>query len=153
MVKIRLTRTGKKHAPHYRIIAIQARTKRDGEALEYLGYYNPRTNPSTVELKKDRIEYWISNGAQPTDTVKRLLVNADILKKDKSTRKFNTKPGEQNLERKKQKEEKKESAKAKKEEKTKSSDDTKDEEKKSDDTKKDTSTTEETKIADTNETK
>jgi len=107
MVKIRLTRTGKKHAPHYRLIAIQARTKRDGEALEYLGYYNPRTTPSTVKLKQDRIKYWINNGAQPTDTVKRLLVNAGIIEKDKTTRKFNAKPGKQNLERQKKKEEKK----------------------------------------------
>ena len=112
---------------------ILCKTKRDGEALEYLGYYNPRTNPSTVELKQDRIKYWLNNGAQPTDTVKRLLINAGILKKDKNVRKFNSKPGEKNLERKTKKEANKEAAKKESSEK---SDDDKKEVAKSADTKK-----------------
>lgn len=112
MVKIRLTRTGKKHAPHYRIIAIQARTKRDGEALEYLGYYNPRTTPSTIEIKKDRVQHWLDNGAQPTDTVKRILEKEGVLKKDKKQKKYAGKPGEKSIERKKKKEAKKEKKKS-----------------------------------------
>ncbi|MFW5702656.1 MAG: 30S ribosomal protein S16 [Candidatus Dojkabacteria bacterium] len=83
MVKLRLTRTGKKHEPHYRLIAISARTKRDGEAIEYLGYYNPRSNPSTVDFNIERVKYWLSVGAQPTETVKGLLVKEKVLKADK----------------------------------------------------------------------
>lgn len=111
MVKIRLTRTGKKGEAHYRIIAINAREKRESRAIEFLGYYNPRTNPSTYELNKERIKYWLSVGAQPTYTVSRLLDKEGLYKAVK--KKFTKKAG-----RKKQEREKSDEAeKGKKEEK------------------------------------
>jgi small subunit ribosomal protein S16 len=70
-VKIRFTRMGKKHAPVYRIVAIDSRKKRDGEYLENLGTYNPMTK-EIVQWHADRIAHWESNGAQLTDAVKRL---------------------------------------------------------------------------------
>ncbi len=70
-VKIRFTRLGKTHAPVYRIIAIDSRKKRDGEALENLGTYNPLTK-KLVQYHSDRIEYWLSKGAILTDSVARL---------------------------------------------------------------------------------
>lgn len=73
MVKIRLLRTGKKKQPSYRIVAADSRTKRDGKTLEILGFYNPLTNPSEVKIKKGRYDYWISVGAQPTETVRNLV--------------------------------------------------------------------------------
>jgi len=71
MVKIRLMRVGSKNNPHYRLIAVPARTKRDTKALEILGHYNPKTKE--VVFKKDRIAYWRDKGAQLTDTVERLM--------------------------------------------------------------------------------
>jgi small subunit ribosomal protein S16 len=91
MVKIRLTRIGKKGEAHYRIIAVKAREKRDTKAIEQLGFYNPGTNPSTFEVDKDRIKYWLSVGAQPTYTVARLLEKAGLYKSFK--KKFNKKAG------------------------------------------------------------
>lgn len=70
-VKIRFTRIGKKHAPVYRIVAVDSRKKRDGECLENLGTYNPLTK-TIVQWHEERIQYWISVGAVPTDSVKRL---------------------------------------------------------------------------------
>ncbi len=70
-VKIRFTRVGKKHAPVYRIVAIDSRKKRDGEYLENLGTYNPMTK-EIVQWHADRIAHWISQGAIVTDAVKRL---------------------------------------------------------------------------------
>lgn len=106
MVKLRLTRTGKRGEPHYRIIAIHARTKREGRALEYLGYYNPRTKPSTVTLKDERIKYWLSQGAQPTNIVRSLLVKNNLLEPDKVKKVYKTKPGRKKTERAKQRKEK-----------------------------------------------
>lgn len=73
MVKIRLARSGQKKRPFYRIVAADARSPRDGRFLEKLGTYDPNTNPSTVHLNQARVEYWLGVGAQPTDTVARLL--------------------------------------------------------------------------------
>ncbi|MEI7578755.1 MAG: 30S ribosomal protein S16 [bacterium] len=101
MVKLRLTRTGKKHAPQYRVIAIQAKTKRDGKALEYLGYYNPLTKPSTIELKKERIEYWLSQGAVATKSVNNLMIKAKIIVASKTKKVYSIKPGAQATERQK----------------------------------------------------
>ena len=70
-VKIRFTRIGKKHAPIYRIVAIDSRKKRDGEYLENLGTYNPMTK-EIVQWHADRVAHWVSQGAQMTDAVKRL---------------------------------------------------------------------------------
>lgn len=97
MVKLRLTRTGKTHQATFRLIASQNRTKRDGEALEYLGFYNPRTKPSTFTFEKDRVEYWLKVGAQPTETVAYLLAKEGILKV--AQKKYNKQPGRKASER------------------------------------------------------
>lgn len=73
MVKIRLARYGSKKNPHYRIVVADSRSPRDGRSIETLGTYNPRTEPSTIELKNDRAEYWLKVGAQPSETVAKLL--------------------------------------------------------------------------------
>jgi len=70
-VKIRLSRIGKKHAPYYRVVAIDSRKKRDGASLEILGTYNP-LNGELVQFHSDRIDDWISKGAIPSDAVKKL---------------------------------------------------------------------------------
>ncbi len=69
MVRIRLRRVGLRGQPSYRIIAADKESPRDGRFLEILGFYNPRTNPSTIEVKEDRIYDWMSKGAQPSDSV------------------------------------------------------------------------------------
>ena len=76
MVKIRLQRQGKKKAPFYHIVVADSRTSRDGKIIEQIGTYDPMTNPSTIVLNKEKLEQWIKNGAQPTDTVKSLIKNA-----------------------------------------------------------------------------
>ena len=68
-VKIRLKRIGKKRAPFYRIVVMDARTKRDGRAIEEIGKYNPKTEPSFIHVESDRAQYWLGVGAQPTDAV------------------------------------------------------------------------------------
>jgi len=65
--------------PSYRVVAADSRSPRDGRFIEILGHYNPRTDPITVELKEDRVRYWLSQGAQPTETVVRLLKHKGIL--------------------------------------------------------------------------
>ncbi len=72
-VKIRLKRVGAKKNPHYRVVVADARSPRDGRFIEEIGSYNPQTQPSTVKIKMDRAEYWLSQGAQPTETVRSLL--------------------------------------------------------------------------------
>ena len=80
---------GKKKQPIYKVVAADARSPRDGKFLEAVGVYNPLTNPHTVDLKEDRINYWLDHGAQPTDTVKSLLSQKGInLKRDLARRKF-----------------------------------------------------------------
>lgn len=76
MVKIRLQREGKKKAPFYHIVVADSRSPRDGKIIEQLGTYDPMTKPSTIVLNKEKLEQWIKNGAQPTDTVKSLIKNA-----------------------------------------------------------------------------
>lgn len=71
-VKIRFARIGKKHAPVYRIVAIDSRSKRDGACLENLGTYNPKTK-QLIQFHDDRVAYWISVGAEPTESVARLM--------------------------------------------------------------------------------
>ncbi len=73
MVRIRLRRVGLKHQPSYRIIAADKEAPRDGRFLEILGFYNPRTDPSTVEIKEDRLFDWMSKGAQPSESVVKIL--------------------------------------------------------------------------------
>ena len=72
-VKLRLTRTGSKKRPFYRIVAINSSTRRDGRPLEYLGYYNPMTNPAKVEVDQEKVKKWLSLGAEASETVRNLL--------------------------------------------------------------------------------
>ena len=71
-VKLRLRRMGKKKQPIYKIVAADSRSPRDGKFLEAVGIYNPLTNPHTIDLKEERVNYWLDSGAQPTNTVKSL---------------------------------------------------------------------------------
>lgn len=73
MVKLRLTRMGSHKRPFYRIIAADSRARRDGPFIEIIGTYDPLKEPKEVKIKEDRVKYWIEKGAQPTDTVKKLL--------------------------------------------------------------------------------
>lgn len=75
-VKIRLARHGAKNHPVYRVVVADARARRDGQIIEQVGRYNPNMDPSVIELDLPRVEDWISKGAQPTDTVKRLIETA-----------------------------------------------------------------------------
>jgi small subunit ribosomal protein S16 len=70
---IRLARMGARKQPYYRVVVIDKERARNGRALEIVGLYNPRTSPATVELKRDRIEHWVSKGAQVSDTVSKLM--------------------------------------------------------------------------------
>src|SRR4029450_681830 len=72
-VKIRLKRFGKIRSPHYRIVVADSRTKRDGRAIEEIGKYHPKNDPSVIEVNSERAQYWLSVGAQPTDAVIALL--------------------------------------------------------------------------------
>lgn len=76
MVRIRLRRIGAKGQPSYRLVAADKESPRDGRFLEILGFYNPRTHPSTIQLKEDRIYEWMSKGAQPSDSVEQVLRSA-----------------------------------------------------------------------------
>ena len=88
-VKLRLRRMGKKKQPIYKVVAADARSPKDGKFLEAVGIYNPLTNPHTIDLKEDRINYWLDHGAQPTDTVKSLFNQTGInLKRDIAKRKL-----------------------------------------------------------------
>jgi small subunit ribosomal protein S16 len=80
MVKLRLARFGRKNLPSYRLIAIQARSKRQGEAIEYLGTYDPKGSPSKFEINAERVKYWLSVGAQPSDTVRGFLAKEGLVK-------------------------------------------------------------------------
>lgn len=73
MVRLRLTRIGAKKKPFYRVIACDSRSPRDGRFIEQLGWYDPMKNPHEVKLDLDRVDYWIGQGAQPSDTVARLV--------------------------------------------------------------------------------
>lgn len=108
MVKIRLSRVGRKNLAHYRVVVVQAREKRDTNAIELLGNYSPYTKE--LSLNEDRVKYWLSVGAQPTETVKNWLIKKNLLKAPKDKRTYNKKAGKQNTERKAKKEEVKEQA-------------------------------------------
>ena len=73
MVKIRLRRVGAKKAPYYRIVAADSRAPRDGRFIEEVGTYNPAVESEKLKVNMDRVQYWIANGAQPTDTVRGLI--------------------------------------------------------------------------------
>lgn len=73
MVVIRLRRAGSKKRPFFRVVVTDSRTARDSSFVEILGHYNPRTRPAVVNVDKERIAYWISKGAQPSDSVRTLI--------------------------------------------------------------------------------
>lgn len=100
MVKIRLKRTGKKNDPHYRIVVMPARSKRDGAAIEYLGYYNPRKKE--LKLDKERAKYWLEVGAQPTPTVHDILAKNKLMEPQKY---FKSETKEETKEKKKEEKE------------------------------------------------
>jgi small subunit ribosomal protein S16 len=76
MVRLRLTRLGAKKRPFYRVIAIDQRARRDGRCIEQLGFYDPMRDPFDLRLDLSRVDWWLSKGAQPTDTVARLIERA-----------------------------------------------------------------------------
>lgn len=78
-VKIRLRRLGAKRAPFYRVVVADSRYPRDGRFIEEIGYYDPTKDPADVKIDADKAKKWISNGAQPTDTVKALLKKNGVL--------------------------------------------------------------------------
>ena len=78
MVKIRLRRMGAKKAPYYRIVVADSRSPRDGRFIEELGTYDPMADGEKIKVDMERAKYWISNGAQPTDTVRGLLKKIEV---------------------------------------------------------------------------
>ena len=80
-VKLRLTRLGAKKKPVYRIVASDSRRPRDGQYIELVGTYNPLTQPATINVNEEVALKWLSNGAEPTDTVRSLLSQAGVMKK------------------------------------------------------------------------
>mgnify|MGYP003318709529 FL=1 len=86
-VKLRLTRMGAKKKPVYRIVASDSRRPRDGQYIELVGTYNPLTQPATINVNEEVALKWLSNGAEPTDTVRSLLSQAGVMKKFAETKK------------------------------------------------------------------
>jgi small subunit ribosomal protein S16 len=95
MLKIRLTRTGKKNSPSYRVVIANQRSKRDGDFIEYVGIYDPKSNPKKVEFNKEAIKGWMDKGAEPTETVRNLLIRAGVITKPKKDeiKVYKMKPG------------------------------------------------------------
>ena len=79
MVKIRLRRMGAKKAPFYRVVVADSRFPRDGRFIEEIGYYDPTKEPAVVQIDAEKAKQWLSNGAQPTDTVREILKKAAVL--------------------------------------------------------------------------
>ncbi|HEY8536452.1 MAG TPA: 30S ribosomal protein S16 [Vicinamibacterales bacterium] len=73
MLTIRLRRVGAKKRPYFRVVVAESRSQRDGKFVEVLGHYYPRTKPAQVELDRERVAYWLSRGAQPSETVRSLI--------------------------------------------------------------------------------
>ncbi len=73
MLSIRMRRTGSKKRPFFRVVVSEARSKKEGQYIEVLGFYNPRSKPAVVEIDKDRVTHWIKQGARPSDSVRTLL--------------------------------------------------------------------------------
>ena len=84
-VKMRLTRLGDKKSPFYRIVVADSRVARDAKYIDLVGTYNPLTNPAEVKIDAEKVNTWLKNGAQPTETVKSLLVNAGIMQSSKKS--------------------------------------------------------------------
>ena len=81
MVKMRLRRMGAKKAPFYRVVVADSRSPRDGRFIEEVGFYDPMKEPVEIKLDAEKIQKWIGNGAQPTDTVRALLVKSGVISK------------------------------------------------------------------------
>lgn len=94
MVRLRLRRMGAKKAPFYRVVAADASSPRDGRFIEILGHYNPAKNPQIIELKEDRVMYWLGVGAQPSDTVLSLFRKKGLLQKAHEARLAAREPAE-----------------------------------------------------------
>ena len=73
MLMIRLSRMGARKQPHYRVVVIEKERARNGRPVEVVGTYNPRTNPASIELKRERIDYWVSKGAKMSDRVSKIV--------------------------------------------------------------------------------
>jgi small subunit ribosomal protein S16 len=73
MLKVKLSQVGKKNKRSYRIVIAEARSKRDGKVVEKIGYYNPKDKNSKIQIKQDRLNYWVKNGAQITEAVRKLI--------------------------------------------------------------------------------
>ena len=97
MVKLKLCRTGKKKQPYYRLVAADSRCAPGGKFIEALGHYNPHTNPPTVIFKEDKVKEWLSKGAQPTESVMKLLVMSGICERPEYPEPL-TKPEEEEAE-------------------------------------------------------
>ena len=81
MVRIRLRRTGLKAQPSYRLVVTDKENPRDGRFIEVVGFYNPRTNPTTLSLDEEKIYAWMKNGAQPTESVAQVFKSAGVLER------------------------------------------------------------------------
>lgn len=92
-VKLRLKRMGSKQRPFYRVVAADSRSPRDGRFIETVGTYNPITEPAEIKIDEEKAMKWLSNGAQPTDTVRDLLRSAGVLEKFHNS-KMTSKKGE-----------------------------------------------------------
>ena len=84
MLKIRLRRTGARHQPSYRVVVADSRAARDGAFVDYLGHYNPRTEPPTIVIDEEKARKWISQGAQPSDSVRQLLRTLSTMERDEA---------------------------------------------------------------------
>ena len=83
MLKIRLRRVGAKKKPSYRLVVADVRAPRDGAFVDIIGHFDPMTDPETIVIKEEKARYWLSQGAQPTDTAARLLNKAGIIENSK----------------------------------------------------------------------
>lgn len=86
-VKIRMKRMGAKKKPFYRLVVADSRSPRDGRIIEQVGYYNPMAEDKTLKIEEEKVLKWLSTGAQPTETVKRLLKSEGIIEKFEASKK------------------------------------------------------------------
>ena len=86
MLRIRLRRTGRAKAPHYRVVVADQRAPRDGDFVEIVGHYNPRSNPKELVFKEERIRHWLAQGARPSETVHRLLHKEGLIEEPPPSR-------------------------------------------------------------------
>ena len=83
MVKIRLRRTGARKKPSYRVVVADSKSPRDGAFVDIIGYYNPLTDPATIVIEEEKALHWLRSGAQPSETVAKLLTKANVMEKFK----------------------------------------------------------------------